>query len=65
MAGAPAVIPEGAVIPGKQALGTAMIFVLLTYGGWNEASFLSAEVRSGRLNLLKVLLYGIGTVTRI
>ncbi len=37
MAGAPAVIPEGPVIPGKQALGTAMIFVLLTYGGWNEA----------------------------
>ncbi len=65
MAGAPAVIPEGTVIPGKQALGTAMIFVLLTYGGWNEASFLSAEVRSGRLNLLKVLLYGIGTVTLI
>jgi APA family basic amino acid/polyamine antiporter len=59
------VIAHGKVMPGKQALGTAMIFVLLTYGGWNEASFLSAEVRSGRRNLLKVLLYSIGAVTVI
>lgn len=64
-AGPQTVIAHGKVIPGKQALGTAMIFVLLTYGGWNEASFLSAEVRSGRRNLLKVLLYSIGAVTVI
>lgn len=57
-----AVFSEGRVIPEREALGTAMIFVLLTYGGWNEASFLSAEVRSGRRNMLKVLLYSIGTV---
>ncbi|NTW06863.1 MAG: protein-L-isoaspartate(D-aspartate) O-methyltransferase, partial [Syntrophaceae bacterium] len=57
--------PEGKVIPEKKELGKALIFVLLTYGGWNEASFLSAEVRSGRRNLLKVLLYSIGTVTGV
>lgn len=51
------------IVPGKQALGAAMIFVLLTYGGWNEASFLSAEVRAGSRNLLKVLLCSIGVVT--
>jgi amino acid transporter len=65
IAGPQTVIPHGKVIPGKQALGTAMIFVLLTYGGWNEASFLSAEVRSGGRNLLNVLLYSIGAVTLI
>lgn len=59
------VIPEGNILPEQRELGKAMIFVLLTYGGWNEASFLSAEVRSGRRNLLKVLLYSIGTVTGI
>ncbi len=65
MADAQMISPEGKVLPGKQVLGTAMIFVLLTYGGWNEASFFSAEVRSGRRNMLKVLLYSIGTVTAI
>ena len=24
-----------------------MVFVLLTYGGWNEAAYVSAEVRGG------------------
>jgi len=57
--------PEGKVIPEEKELGKALIFVLMTYGGWNEASFLSAEVRSGRRNLLKVLLYSIGTVTGV
>jgi len=55
----------GRVLTGKAALGTAMIFVLLTYGGWNEAAFLSAEVRSTRRNMVKVLLFSIGTITII
>ncbi len=57
--------PAGASVPGKQALGTAMIFVLLTYGGWNEASFLSAEIRAGRRNILKVLLISVGCITAL
>jgi len=56
---------SGGIIPGRAALGTAMIFVLLTYGGWNEAAFLSAEVRSTRSNMIRVLLISIGTVTLI
>jgi amino acid transporter len=55
----------GNIVPGKVALGTAMIFVLLTYGGWNEAAFLSAEVKSSRRNMVRVLIYSIGTVTAI
>ena len=56
---------SGNILPGRAALGTAMIFVLLTYGGWNEAAFLSAEVRSARRNMVRVLLYSIGAVTMI
>src|SRR5690606_32221112 len=47
------------------ALGQAMIFVLLTYGGWNEAAYLSAEVKHKRAGIIKVLLYSIGLITTI
>lgn len=40
---------------GSGALGLAMVFILLTYGGWNEAAYLSAEVRDGRRNMVRVL----------
>lgn len=53
------------LVPARGALATAMIYVLLTYGGWNEASFLSAEIQSSRRHLLKVLLYSIGMITFI
>ncbi len=49
----------------QQALGRAMIFVLLTYGGWNEAAYLSGEVRHARRNMARVLLYSIGVITCI
>ncbi len=56
--------PSGPWVPEKGAsLGRAMIFVLLTYGGWNEAAYLSAEVRNSRNNMLRVLLLSIGTIT--
>jgi APA family basic amino acid/polyamine antiporter len=32
---------------GNAAFGMAMVFVLLTYGGWNEAAYISAEVKDG------------------
>lgn len=32
---------------GHAAFGMAMVFVLLTYGGWNEAAYISAEVKDG------------------
>jgi APA family basic amino acid/polyamine antiporter len=63
---APQTVPQsGNILPGRAALGTAMIFVLLTYGGWNEAAYLSAEVRSTRRNMVRVLLYSIGAITTI
>jgi len=48
---------------GSGAFGLAMIFVLLTYGGWNEAAYLGGEVRDARRNMLKVLVTGIVAVT--
>jgi len=45
------------------SFGLAMIFVLLTYGGWNEAAYLSGEVRDARRNMVRVLVGGILTVT--
>ena len=48
--------------PGS-ALGLVMVFVLLTYGGWNEAVYISAELRGGPRKMLHVLLLGLGTIT--
>jgi basic amino acid/polyamine antiporter, APA family len=42
-----------------------MIFVLLTYGGWNEAAYISAEIRGARHNMVRSLLWGIGIITTI
>lgn len=45
--------------------GLAMLFVLLSYGGWNEAAYISAEIRDGRRNILRSLLWSIGIITAI
>jgi basic amino acid/polyamine antiporter, APA family len=44
-------------------VGHAMIFILLTYGGWNEAAYLSAEVSKKKKEIVKVLFYSIGIIT--
>ncbi len=43
--------------------GAAMIFVLLTYGGWNEGVYLSAEIKDVRKNISRVLLLSLVTIT--
>ncbi|HEX7053314.1 MAG TPA: APC family permease, partial [Burkholderiales bacterium] len=48
---------------GQGSFGLAMIFVLLTYGGWNEAAYLGGEVRDPRRNMTRILVGGILTVT--
>src|ERR671916_1610355 len=40
------------------ALGLAMVFVLLTYGGWNEAAYISAEVRNPGRDMVRILVGG-------
>ena len=49
----------------NNAFGQAMIFVLLTYGGWNEAAYISAEVRNGKRNMVRILLGSIAIITVI
>ncbi len=50
---------------GASGIGLAMVFVLLAYGGWNEAAYMSAEVRDGRRNMVRALLIGIVLVTLV
>ena len=50
--------PVAATSQGTAALGLAMIFVLLTYGGWNEAAYLTGELKDAPRNIAKVLLFG-------
>ncbi len=40
------------------SIGLAMVFVLLTYGGWNEAAYLSGELRDVQRNMVRTLLLG-------
>jgi basic amino acid/polyamine antiporter, APA family len=55
--------PAAAPAAPTSSLGLAMVFVLLTYGGWNEAAYLSAEVRGGRRSMAAVIVIGVGAVT--
>jgi basic amino acid/polyamine antiporter, APA family len=40
--------PPFATSPQADKLGGAMIFVLLTYGGWSEAAYIARELKAGR-----------------
>lgn len=49
--------------PSLAAFGLAMVFVLLTYGGWNEAAYISAELKNPRRNMVRALVYSIAFIT--
>ena len=55
------------VVPGSRVAlpGLAMIFVLLTYGGWNEAAYLTAEMHNLRRNIVRALVLGIFIITSL
>ncbi len=63
-AAGPATAP-GAADPGQPAFGLAMVFVLLTYGGWNEAAYISAELKDVRRNMVRALLWSMFIVTAL
>ncbi|MBS0431309.1 MAG: amino acid permease [Proteobacteria bacterium] len=59
--GTPAVkAPAPSIAPETAALGIAMVFVLLTYGGWNETAYLGGELRDPQRNMVRVLMLGTG-----
>ena len=47
------------------AFGLAMVFVLLTYGGWNEAAYVSAELRGGRRAIAAALAASLAAITAL
>jgi APA family basic amino acid/polyamine antiporter len=60
--GAPAQPAQGT---GGGSLALMMIFVLYTFGGWNEGAYLAGEVRDARRNMIKVLAGGLLLVTAL
>ncbi len=59
-----AVVKQGAVAQAS-TLGLAMVFVLLTFGGWNEAAYVSAEMRKGKRHIALALILGIIIITTL
>jgi APA family basic amino acid/polyamine antiporter len=57
--------PKPAAPAGGGSLGFAMIFVLLAYGGWNEAAYLAGEVKDARRNMTRILVFGVLAVTAL
>jgi amino acid transporter len=45
------------------AFGLAMVLVLITYGGWNEAAYLSADLKNVKRDMIRILLIGTAVVT--
>ena len=41
----------------SSCFGLAMVFVLLTFGGWNEAAYISAEMKGSHRNMVKALTF--------
>jgi len=58
---APAPTPGG----GGGSFALMMIFVLYTFGGWNEGAYLAGEVRNARRSMVKVLAGGLLVVTAL
>ncbi|HSD18920.1 MAG TPA: amino acid permease [Anaeromyxobacter sp.] len=55
--------PPAAPTPARPAFGLAMVFVLLAYGGWNEAAYVSTELRGGRRAIATALVGALLLVT--
>jgi APA family basic amino acid/polyamine antiporter len=51
--------------PRSSAFSLMMIFVLYTFGGWNEGAYLAGEVRDAPRNMVKVLAGGLLLVTAV
>lgn len=59
----PSVAPQSVPVQSSVgSIGLAMVFVLLTYGGWNEAAYISAET-TDRRDVARALLLSICIVT--
>ncbi len=51
--------------PPLSQLGLALVFVLLTFGGWSEAAYISAEVRGGPRIIVRVIVISMALLTAL
>ncbi|HEV8257263.1 MAG TPA: amino acid permease [Casimicrobiaceae bacterium] len=51
--------------PALGMFGLAMVFVLLTYGGWNEAAYISAELAGGRRAIVSALVTSLAIIAAV
>jgi APA family basic amino acid/polyamine antiporter len=65
LAPAPAASAAAAAAGVPPLLATALLFVLFTFGGWNEAAYISAEVKGGRRIILAVLVLALALITAV
>ena len=66
VAPAAASAPPAESTSGVPALfGTALLFVLFTYGGWNDAAYISAEVKGGNRAIVTVLVTSLLVITAV
>ncbi|MDZ4375179.1 MAG: amino acid permease, partial [Phenylobacterium sp.] len=61
---APAAPPQVAVNEAG-AFGLMMVFVLLTFGGWNEAAYVSAELKDAPRRMAPVLMISLAIITAL
>ena len=62
---APAAAATTSTAPAVTQWGLVLIFVMLTYGGWNEAAYVSAEVIGPRRTLPLALFWSLCIVTAL
>ena len=51
--------------PPLAMMGLALVFVLLTFGGWNEAAYVSAELKGGSRTMVRVIVISMLLLTLI
>src|SRR5690606_31261418 len=57
--------PHQTVVSGESSLGLMMVFVLLTFGGWNEAVYVTAELRDTRRRIGLAMIVSLMIVTAL
>lgn len=55
----------GSAVAETPAFGLMMVFVLLTYGGWNEVAYVSAELKDARRRMAPVLIVSLLVITAL
>jgi amino acid transporter len=58
-------VEESATNSSGSNIALALVFVLLTYGGWSEAAYMSAELRDEHKGVTRMLVWGVAVVTAV